>query len=233
MYSVIIKYTKIGDLKFISHLDILRLMQRAINRANLPAKYSEGFNPHMKTSFGFPLSLGVESLGEYFMLELKEHVDENDIVQRLNNVMPSKMKIINAKYYEGKESLMKMCKFAEYIINIENEKNNIVDIDELNILLDRMTNDGITFIKERKKAKNKSIKIVKKEINTKFFIKYARAKRLSEDKIVIEVIFITSDNGSMKASDFIKLIEENSIKIDYYSSIKIDSLSDNMEPIIK
>lgn len=227
VYKVICKYTKTGDLKFISHLDILRLVQRAICRAKLPAKYSEGFNPHIKVAFGFPLSLGVESVGEYFELELTEKVEIQKLIDDLNNVLPNKIKIMSAKYYEGKESLMTLCNFAEYLINIE-AKN--IDIENLNEILNKMTNEGVIFIKEKKsKAKNK---IVKKEINTKDFIHYTNAKKVNDEKAIIEVVFRTSGEGSMKVDNFMKVLEENGVSIDYYSAMKVESLGEDMKPII-
>ena len=227
MYKIIGKYTKTGNLKFISHLDILRLMQRAICRANLPAKYSEGFNPHIKIAFGFPLSLGVESIGEYFELELTEKVDTEKIVDALNNVLPSKIKIMGAKYYEGKESLMTISNYTEYLIDIEADN---IDIEVLNRLLAKMTSDGLMYTKEKKnKSKNK---LIKKEINTKDLIHYASAKKISEDKAKLEVVFRTSGEGSMKVSDFIKLLEENSLIIKYYSAMKIESLDADLKPIL-
>lgn len=227
MYKVICKYTKTGDLKFISHLDILRLMQRAICRANLPAKYSEGFNPHIKIAFGFPLSLGVESIGEYFELELTEKVDIEKLINALNNVLPNKVKIMGAKYYEGKESLMTLCNYAEYLINIESSN---IDIENLNTLLAKMVNEGLTYTKEKKKkAKNKT---VIKEVNTKDFIHYTSAKKVNDEKAIIEVVFKTSGEGSMKVSDFINVIEENNIVVDYYSAMKVESLGKDLKPIL-
>ncbi len=227
MYKVICKYTKTGDLKFISHLDILRLMQRAILRAKLPAKYSEGFNPHIKIAFGFPLSLGVESVGEYFELELTEKVDIEKLVDDLNNVLPKKVRIVGSKYYEGKESLMTLCNYAEYLVNIE---SNNLDLEKLNTLLKKMIDEGVTFIKEKKsKAKNK---VVKKEINTKNLIHYACANKINDEKVTIEVVFKTSGEGSMKVSDFIKILEDNNMVIDYYSALKVDSLGADLKPIL-
>lgn len=236
MYKILCKYTKTGNLKFISHLDILRLMQRAINRAKLPAKYSEGFNPHMRLAFGFPLSLGVESIGEYFELELNEKLDTDYIVDALNAVLPSKIKIIGAKHYEGKESLMSISNYAEYLIDIESKN---LDIEYLNNLLNKMTTEGLIYTKEKmNKSKNKP---VRKEVNTKDFIHYASAKIISKDnkieaeapiKAKLEIVFRTSGEGSMKVSDFVKLLEENSVVIDYYTAMKIEALDANLKPIL-
>lgn len=236
MYKILCKYTKTGNLKFISHLDILRLMQRAICRAKLPAKYSEGFNPHIKIAFGFPLSLGVESIGEYFELELTEKLDIEKIVDALNNVLPNKIRILGAKYYDGKESLMSISNYAEYLINIE---SNSLDIEYLNNLLTKMTKEGLMYTKEKmNKSKNK---LVKKEINTKDFIHYASVKKINKDnkveleypiKAKLEIVFKTSGEGSMKVSDFVKLLEENAVVIDYYTAMKIEALDVNLKPIL-
>ncbi len=235
MFKILCKYTKTGNLKFISHLDILRLMQRAINRAGLPVKYSEGFNPHMKLAFGFPLSLGVESIGEYFELELAEKLDVEKIVDALNAVLPNKMRIVGAKYYEGKESLMSISNYAAYLIDIETD---CLDIEFLNSLLSKIANEGLTYTKEKmNKSKNK---LVTKELNTKDFIHYANAKIFNSNKeenktlikAKLEVVFKTSGEGSMKVSDFVKLLEENGVKIDYYTAMKIETLDVNLKPII-
>lgn len=236
MYKILCKYTKTGNLKFISHLDILRLMQRAINRAKLPAKYSEGFNPHMRLAFGFPLSLGVESIGEYFELELTEKIDNDKFIDALNTVLPSKIKILGAKYSDSKESLMSISQYADYLIDIESKN---LDIEYLNNLLNKMTKEGLVYTKEKmNKSKNK---LVKKEVNTKDFIHYASAKIINKDnkieseallKAKLEVVFKTSGEGSMKVSDFVKLLEENSIVIDYYTTMKIEALDANLKPIL-
>lgn len=237
MYKILCKYTKTGNLKFISHLDILRLMQRAICRAKLPAKYSEGFNPHIKIAFGFPLSLGVESIGEYFELELTEKLDTEKIVDSLNNVLPNKIRILGAKYYDGKESLMSISNYVEYLINIE---SNNLDIEYLGNLLTRMTEEGLIYTKEKmNKSKNK---LVKKELNTKDFIHYARVSKINKNdnrvecetplKAKLEIVFKTSGEGSMKVSDFVKLLEENAVVIDYYTAMKVEALDVNLKPIL-
>ena len=67
-----IKYTKGPELRFVSHLDLMRLFQRAVRRAGLPIGYSHGFNPHQLMSFGNPLSLGMTSTGEYCDFEFEK-----------------------------------------------------------------------------------------------------------------------------------------------------------------
>lgn len=226
MCRIICKYSKRGNLKYISHLDVLRFIQRSVKRAGLPAKYSEGFNPHMKTSFGFPLSLGTESIGEYFELELVEKIEVNDFIRRMNFVFPKEMQILKADYINDTDSIMARCAFAEYIINLEIEN---LDFDKFNILLSDMLNEGIIYKRQKKNKKNK-VKI--KEINTKELISCLNAKKVSDCKVSIEAVFCTTQSGSMKTDELIKLIEENGFKITYYTIMKIDALDKNKEPIL-
>ena len=79
-----LKFYKIGKLKFISHLDLQRTMKGALGRANVPLKYSEGFNPHPKMVFSLPLPVGAESRCEYLDIILNEPCDERELQERIN-----------------------------------------------------------------------------------------------------------------------------------------------------
>ena len=91
--KVRIKFSKEGPVKFIGHLDIMRYFQKAIRRADIDIAYSMGFNPHQIMSFASPLSVGHESSGEYFDIELNSLTDTEDIKNRLNDVMTEGIKI--------------------------------------------------------------------------------------------------------------------------------------------
>jgi radical SAM-linked protein len=81
-----LRLQKAGPLRFISHLDWVRLLHRAIARAKVPVAYSQGFNPKPKVSLGPALALFVESLGEYVDIDLTEPV--GDLAGRLNPYLP-------------------------------------------------------------------------------------------------------------------------------------------------
>lgn len=91
-----VKFSKNGPIKYIGHLDVMRYFQKAIRRADLPIKYSEGFSPHQILSFAFPLSVGYTSDGEYFDMELTQEVNCDQIISALNQVMVSGIKVIDA-----------------------------------------------------------------------------------------------------------------------------------------
>jgi radical SAM-linked protein len=87
-----LKIQKRGQLRFMSHLDWLRMIHRAISRSKLPVAFSQGFSPSLKTSFGPALPLLTASEGEYLDIELTEHVPEVSSI--LNKFLPDGGKIL-------------------------------------------------------------------------------------------------------------------------------------------
>ncbi len=80
--------SKKWTMKFISHLDLMRLFMRAIRRANLPIKMTDGFNPHPKISLKLALKLGVESDNEEAPFVLREPISPDEFKQRLQEQLP-------------------------------------------------------------------------------------------------------------------------------------------------
>ena len=85
MINVRVFYTKTGRARFISHLDMMRFMTRALKRSGLPVWYTEGFNRHIYTTFALPLSLGFESMCEFMDFRLlPDEFDMEEVATRLN-----------------------------------------------------------------------------------------------------------------------------------------------------
>ena len=82
--KVRIKFSKEGPMKFVGHLDTMRYFQKAIRRAELPVAFSGGYSPHMIMSFAVPLGVGMESLGDYFDLEMAKDMATSEIAARLD-----------------------------------------------------------------------------------------------------------------------------------------------------
>lgn len=94
-YDVRLVYEKCGRAKYISHLDLMRAMQRAIKRAKLPVWYTQGFNPHIYIMFPLTLSLGFESRVEVMDIALLEEMDFEEVRAKLNEQMPDGMRIVS------------------------------------------------------------------------------------------------------------------------------------------
>lgn len=89
-------FSKTGTMRFISHLDLMRLFTRALRRATIPVKISQGFNPHPKLSIARAIKLGVESGREAAAVLLREPVNEHDFRERLNRQLPEGIRVIEA-----------------------------------------------------------------------------------------------------------------------------------------
>jgi len=87
------RYSKTGSAKYISHLDLLATMQRAILRAGICLKYSEGFNPHPYLSVALPLQVGCASECELMDVRLADGEPTEGITKRLNASMPEGLTI--------------------------------------------------------------------------------------------------------------------------------------------
>jgi radical SAM-linked protein len=90
-------FCKKGNLRYISHLDIVRLFQRAIRRASLPVVISQGFTPHYKISFSNALKLGVESEGENAVFAIDNWIDPEEFKNRMNEKLPEGIRVLECK----------------------------------------------------------------------------------------------------------------------------------------
>ena len=94
-----IKFSKQGAMKFIGHLDTMRYFQKAMRRADVDIRYSEGFSPHQIMSFAAPLGVGLTGSGEYLDIEVLSTDSSVEMVKRLNgglwhSVMKTKKNVI-------------------------------------------------------------------------------------------------------------------------------------------
>lgn len=94
--TVRVTFSKADRARYISHLDLNRTMIRALRRAQLPVWYTEGFNRHPYVTFACPLSLGYEGKRETMDIRLIEEMDMQELVNRLDAVMPQGLHILDA-----------------------------------------------------------------------------------------------------------------------------------------
>ena len=97
-----LRFAKEGRAIYISHLDLMRTMQRAFQRAGLSLKYSEGFNPHPILSILLPLSVGMQSVCELMDFQLTAEEDLSSMPEKLTEAMPEGIRVLEA-YPEGRK----------------------------------------------------------------------------------------------------------------------------------
>ncbi|MDR2896159.1 MAG: TIGR03936 family radical SAM-associated protein [Propionibacteriaceae bacterium] len=91
---LLLKYGKVGPMRFASHRDYARALERGLRRADLPMAYSSGFNPHPRISYINPAPTGAASRAEYVVLGLRETVDPAAAGAALGAVMPKGLPVL-------------------------------------------------------------------------------------------------------------------------------------------
>ncbi len=147
MYKYRLTFSKTGYAKYVSHLDLMRMFQRAFKRAELPISYSQGFNPHQKISIGFPLPLGVTGTKEYMDVELDEKLSFAELCGRLNDALPPDIRIFEASEPQQKISCLQLAAYTVYVElkqEIPELKKKIEAVlNQSEILVDKKTKKGI------------------------------------------------------------------------------------------
>ena len=90
---MIAEFEKMGRMSWFSHLDLQNTMQRALRHAQLPVAYSQGFNPHVLTSFATALSVGCQSRGEVMEVEMAGEISPEEFAEKLNACLPDGLKV--------------------------------------------------------------------------------------------------------------------------------------------
>lgn len=212
--NVRIFYKKLGRMKFISHLDMTRVMSRLIAKSKIPVWYTEGFNQHIYMSFALPLSLGFESA--YDVLDIRL-VDENysfdTCLEALKSVAPE-----GIEFFSISEPVMlaKDIGFADFELDFA----ALSDEDKAN-LENFLSSDTILCEKKGKKGKIKQIDLVPR-IKSHFFI---------ENMLCLRLIAGNDDNlnPTLVLDTFFE--KTNTVPL-FYSVTRTDILNKNEEKFI-
>ena len=140
-----IKFSKLGNLMYISHLDLARTMQRIMVRSGIDIWYSEGFNPQPKIVFAVPLPVGVESLCEFMDIKINSYMSNDEIKERIENSFPGEMKVLEVYNPEQK---FKNIAYIDYTIKLYSPKiteetvENIVNLFKKECMITKKSKSG-------------------------------------------------------------------------------------------
>ncbi|SKC64575.1 TIGR03936 family radical SAM-associated protein [Maledivibacter halophilus] len=208
MYKILAKFTKMDRMKFLSHLELIRVIERALRRANIPLRFTQGFNPHPKISFAAPLAVGVSSEGEYLTVEINKEINVKDFEKKLNMELPEGIKFIKCKYIDPKsKSLMSIVEESTYIVKCITK--NQYDLKEIDEFIEKfLKREEILYKKIGKRGKEKIV-------NIKKYIKEIIILSLQENEIIFKTTVSTGSKGNLKPEvAFEKLMELEGIEID-------------------
>lgn len=123
MQRLRLRFCRGEEVKFISHLDLMRLWVRALTRADIPLAYSTGFSPHPRISLAVPLALGVTSEAELMDIFCQKWVSPHFFTSAVSQQLPAGIKLLQA-YAVGLTlpALPAQVRFAEYRVEGETEK---------------------------------------------------------------------------------------------------------------
>ncbi len=182
MSKIRLKFSKTGMGKYISHLDLLRTFTRAIHRANLPVRYSQGFNPHQLITFSLPLALGTTGEGEFLDIDFEDGTDANEVKNKLNACLPTDIRIVGTSLplIKAKDIVS-----AEYIFDIKTEeKAREEDIKAF------FNQDEILAIKKTKRGE--------KEVNLREFIHEYSLIELNDGGFKLKIILSAGGENNIK-----------------------------------
>jgi len=123
MHRLRVRFSRGQEVKFISHLDIMRLWQRALQRAGISLAYSEGFSPHPRISLAAPLPLGVTSETELMDISTTKWVSPHWFTAALSQQLPPGIAILQVYQIAlNQPSLQSQIRYAEYEVELETDR---------------------------------------------------------------------------------------------------------------
>jgi radical SAM-linked protein len=191
-----------GDkVRFISHLDFLNTMNRALRRANIPIAYSQGYNPTPNISFATALAVGLTSDSEYIDFELEEDIDIQEFKDNLNQVLPQGIEILEAKQLLSKsKSLASLLRQSSYFARLELT-------EELSI--DKLREEVANFLSQkelviRRKRRRKKDRV----FDIKPMIYRLEVIGVQSDLATIEMLIQTGSSGNLRPEEVVDALAD-------------------------
>lgn len=199
------KFSKEGKIKFVGHLDLLRLFERATKVAKIPAAYSQGFNPHSLLYFAQALSVGITSEGEYLDIHLAEDVEPQWVKNQMNAILPEGLKIQDVYILlEDSKTCMALVDASSYKIVIPKTAENQGFIEKSTAFY----NQGEILVTRASKKKERVI-------NIKEFI-YELEIGETKTEYILEVVLATGSRKNLNAKLLIdSFVDDSGLEITY------------------
>ncbi|MFO7295191.1 MAG: TIGR03936 family radical SAM-associated protein [Caldicoprobacter sp.] len=194
---LVVKYAKQDRVKYISHLDLMRTLHRALRRAGIPVAFSQGYNPQPRVAFAPPLSVGMTSQGEYMDVMLTSGMSPQEFCQRMNGVLPQGIAMLKAVAIdESFPSLMSMIERALYRISL-----NTSGLPIEGVLKDFLSRSDITITKRGKKGE--------RIVNIRPMIHRLEIVDRDEQKVIMEAMLSAGGRESLNPGQLVHLLLES------------------------
>jgi radical SAM-linked protein len=203
------RYKKVGNSRYISHLELANVFFRAARRAEIAVAYSRGFNPRAKMSFGPPSQLGLESHCEYVDIALTETYDPEEFQKRLNTSLPETIQITEVFAIDEKTDSLQ-ASIAAQRFELKIGSSTLSEI-ELELIKSRIQSWGEIEIARRRKKKRTVSKILLGQC--------MNSLSLEGDTLVFEIRY---DNSSATVKPFEVVEGITGLKAEQFEVRKVD-----------
>lgn len=190
-----------GEVRFLSHLELMSAWLRALRRAKAPLSYSQGFHAHPKLTFATAPPVGEESVGDYMDIVLKERVMPPELLSRLNSVLPTGLRAYDVEEVEVRgPSLMSIAAGFSYSLYASG------DIRTLEARVAGILESDTAMVERKAKKKNSGRRIAEHTMNLRPLITELAVRAVSDDQVVIDFSTRIINGKSARPREIIEIL---------------------------
>ena len=198
-------FARKSELAYISHLDMMRLLLRALRRSDLPIAYSQGYNPHPRLTLALPLPLGVTASEEYGEVYFSEPVGSKLFLEKLSRQLPPALELTGAIILKPElPALAAEVSAAQYRVFIETYINQGILFQELNSALNSLMNKEEVLMERRNKKKKVTYK------NVRPYIFKANLEEEEEQGLELNLLLKAGSSGGVSPFFVIEQLQAGS-----------------------
>ncbi len=199
-----VRFAKWGSMKFIGHLDMMRYFQKAVRRADIDIRYSEGYSAHQIMSFAAPLGVGITSDGEYFDIDVNSTVSSEESIAAFNAQMVDGVKVTGyVKLPDNAKTAMSLVAAADYSLFYKDGYESPYTFEEWKNIIKENFADKDTFVVLKKTKKSE------REVDIKPLV-YRFEVKENEGKPVFEMQVSTGSTDNIKPEFVLEAIYKSS-----------------------
>ena len=219
MYKIRICFSKTGCSKFVSHLDLMKTLQRTFRRGGIDISYSQGFNPHPIMSIAHPLPLGVEGLNEYMDISVDSKPNFEELKIKMNNALPQDIRVNSISEVNRPLNVLVRAEYSaiinlvQEVENLEQEINHFLALNE--IVVEKKTKRGLS------------------DTDIKPMIFDVEIDQIQEREVKLNFILANGEPANLKAVTFLEAMEKyiEGFIVEYSSIVRKNLYDCNMKKI--
>lgn len=220
-----INYSKAGRLRYLSHLEVVRAMERSIRRAQLPYAITRGFSPHMKIAFGPALPVGTAGMDEYLDVWTTSYIPVKEVLARLVPAVSIDLPVIAAGYVDQKAtSLAAALTIGRYEVQVNTEHS----LETVTAALDSLMRCGSVEVQRKGKVKTLDLNTMIAEVP-----KVTRCAIMDSDVLCIAFATRATDQGSLRPEVFLNAAFTEIDAIEISGLVRVGQFVETREGFVK